>query len=153
MAAILLPISNIVLLGHSNPARIMVLMAVVAAVDTRAVVVGAEPAKVATTASLIMAGLRIMEVRKEAPREATTRPRSARILTMATAIMEKSAPTPMVTRISENQQGALAPRAIAGFQLEAHLLDPLRPCLLPPSSTRLPTSPWEAMPCWRLVSP
>ena len=77
----------------------MALMAVVAAVDTRAVAVAAEPAKVATTASLIMAGLRIMEVRREAPREATTRPKSARILTMATAIMETSAPTPTVTRI------------------------------------------------------
>jgi hypothetical protein len=103
MAAILPPISNIVLLGHSNPARIMVLMAVVAAVDTRVVVVAVEPAKVATTVSLIMAGLRIMEDlredHREAPREATTRPRSARILTWATAIMETSAPTPMVTKI------------------------------------------------------
>jgi len=77
----------------------MVLMAVVAAVDTRAVVVAAEPAKVATTVSLIMAGLRIMEAHREAPKEATTRPRSARILTWATAIMETSAPTPMATKI------------------------------------------------------
>ena len=153
MAAILLPISNIVLLGHSNPARIMALMAVVAAVDTRAVVVAAEPAKVATTASLIMADLRIMEAHREAPKEATTRPKSARTLTMATATMETSAPTPTVTRISENQQAASAPRAIAGFQLEAPLLDPLRPCLLPLSSTRPPISPWEAMPCWQLASP
>jgi len=99
MAAILPPISNIVLLGHSNPARIMVLMAVVAAADTRVVVDAAEQAKVATTVSLIMAGLRIMEAHREAPKEATTRPRSARILTWATAIMETSAPTPMVTKI------------------------------------------------------
>lgn len=150
MAAILPPISNIVLLGHSNPARIMVLMAVVAAVDTRAVVDAAEPAKVATTVSLIMAGLRIMEVHREVhrevPREATTRPKFARISSMATAIMETSAPTPTVKKISENQQAASAPRTIAGFQLEAPPLDLLRPCLLPPSSTRLPISPWEAMP-------
>jgi hypothetical protein len=99
MAAILPPISNIVLLGHSNPARIMVLMAVVAAADTRVVVDAAEQAKVATTVSLIMAGLRIMEAHREAPKEATTRPRSARILTWATAIMETSAPTPMATKI------------------------------------------------------
>ena len=99
MAAILPPISNIVLLGHSNPARIMVLMAVVAAADTRVVVDAAEQAKVATTVSLIMAGLRIMEAHREAPKEATTRPRSARILTWATAIMETSALTPMATKI------------------------------------------------------
>ena len=42
MAAVLLAINNIVLLEHSNPARIMVLMAVVAAVDTKVVVVAAE---------------------------------------------------------------------------------------------------------------
>ena len=42
MVEALQPISSIVLLGHSNPARIMVLMAVVVAVDTRAVVVAAE---------------------------------------------------------------------------------------------------------------
>lgn len=42
MVAVLQPISNIVLLEHSNPARIMVPMAVVVAVDTRVAVVAAE---------------------------------------------------------------------------------------------------------------
>jgi hypothetical protein len=42
MVAVLQLISNIVLLEHSNPARIMVLTAVVVAVDTRVVVVAVE---------------------------------------------------------------------------------------------------------------
>jgi hypothetical protein len=42
MVAALQPISNIVLLERSNPARIMVPMAVVVAVDTRVAVVAAE---------------------------------------------------------------------------------------------------------------
>ena len=42
MVAVLQLISNLVLLEHSNPARITVPMAVVDAVDTRVAVVAAE---------------------------------------------------------------------------------------------------------------
>jgi len=42
MVAALQPISNIELLEHSNPARIMVPTAVVVAVDTRVAVVAVE---------------------------------------------------------------------------------------------------------------
>ena len=108
-----------------------------------------------TKASLIIAALSSMEAPKEALREAlkealreaTTRPKSARISTWATVIMETSVPTPTVTKISESQQAASAPKATVGSQLEPPPVDHLRLCLLPlSSSTRLPISPWKAMP-------
>jgi hypothetical protein len=108
---------------------------------------------VATTVNLIIAALRIMEAHREGPRAATTRPRSARILTWATVIMETSAPMPTVTKISESPQAVSPPRVIAGFQLEPPQVDHLQPCLLPLSSTRHPKFPWEIMPSWQLASP
>ena len=107
----------------------------------------------AITVNLIIVALRIMEAHREALKGATTRHRSARILTWATVIMETSAPMPTVTKISESPQAVSAPRVIAGFQLEPPPVDHLQPCLLPLSSTRHPKSPWEIMPSWQLASP